>query len=49
MNFSFVAADASKAKADVLVVPVFDTDLTEKKNPPRALQSIDKRTRVIIN
>ena len=48
MNFSFVAADASKAKADVLVVPVFDTDLTEKKNPPRALQSIDKKTRGLL-
>ncbi len=48
MNFSFVAADASKAKADVLVFPVFDTDLTEKKNPPKALQSIDKRTKGLL-
>lgn len=48
MNFSFVAADASKAKADVLVFPVFDTDLTEKKNPPKALQAVDKRTKGLL-
>jgi leucyl aminopeptidase len=48
MNFSFVAADASKAKADVLVFPVFDTDLTEKKNPPKALLSVDKKTKGLL-
>ena len=48
MNFSFVAADASKAKADVLVFPVFDTDLTEKKNPPKALAALDKRTKGLL-
>ncbi|HEY0880218.1 MAG TPA: leucyl aminopeptidase [Archangium sp.] len=48
MNFSFVAADASKAKSDVLVFPVFDTDLTEKKNPPKALTAVDKRTKGLL-
>ena len=48
MNFSFVAADAAKAKADVLVFPVFDTDLTDKKNPPKALLSIEKRTKGLL-
>ena len=48
MNFSFVAADAAKARADVLVFPVFDTVLTDKKNPPRALLSIEKRTKGLL-
>ena len=45
MNFAFVAADASKAKVDVLVVPLFDTDLTDKKNPHKLVQALDKKSR----
>ncbi len=48
MNFSFAAADASKVRADVLVFPLFDTDLTDKKNPPKALVRADKRTRNLL-
>ncbi len=44
MNFSFVATDAAKAKADVLIFPVFDTDLTDKKSPAQALLQVDKKT-----
>lgn len=42
MNFAFAAGDATKARADVLVLPVFDADLTDKKNPPKALAKADK-------
>ena len=48
MNFVFAAADASRAKADVLVFPLFDTDLTDKKNPPKNLISADKKTRGLL-
>ena len=48
MHFSFAAADAAKARADVLVFPLFDTDLTDKKSPPRALLSVDKKTRGLL-
>jgi leucyl aminopeptidase len=45
MNFAFVAADASKAKADVLIFPLFDTDLTDKKQPHKTLLAVDKRSK----
>ncbi|MFZ5445763.1 MAG: leucyl aminopeptidase [Myxococcota bacterium] len=45
MNFAFAAADASKAKADVLVFALFDTDLTDKKAPLKALAAVDKKTK----
>ncbi len=48
MNFAFAAADAAKARADVLVFAVFDTDLTDKKHPPRALLNVDKRTKGLL-
>ncbi len=48
MNFVFAAADASKAKADVLVFPVFDTDLTDKKQPLKALTAADKKTKGLL-
>ncbi|MBL8910044.1 MAG: leucyl aminopeptidase [Archangium sp.] len=48
MNFAFAAADASKARADVLVFPVFDTDLTDKKHPPKNLISADKKTKGLL-
>ncbi|MFO0596273.1 MAG: leucyl aminopeptidase [Myxococcaceae bacterium] len=48
MNFAFASGDASRAKADVLVFPVFDTDLTEKKNPPKGLFSADKKTKGLL-
>jgi leucyl aminopeptidase len=48
MNFSFGTGDASKAKADVLVLPLFDTDLTEKKAPPSAWVKSDKKMRGLL-
>lgn len=48
MNFVFAAADASKAKADVLVFAVFDTDLTDKKQPLKALLNADKKTKGLL-
>jgi|APLak6261679142_1056127.scaffolds.fasta_scaffold00011_64 leucyl aminopeptidase len=48
MNFAFAAGDASKARADVLVFPIFDTDLTDKKSPPKALVGADKKTKGLL-
>lgn len=48
MNFSFGTGHASAAKADVLVLPLFDTDLTEKKNPPSAWVKSDKKMRGLL-
>lgn len=48
MNFVFAAADAVKAKADVLVFAVFDTDLTDKKQPLKALVAADKKTKGLL-
>lgn len=48
MNFVFAAADASKAKADVLVFALFDSDLTDKKQPLKALINADKKTKGLL-
>lgn len=48
MNFVFATADAARAKADLLVFPLFDTDLTDKKNPPKNLVSADKKTKGLL-
>ncbi len=48
MNFVFGSGDASKARADVLVLPVFETDLTERKAPPSAVQRLDKKMRGLL-
>ncbi len=48
MNFVFGSGDASKARADVLVLPVFDTDLTDRKAPPNAVQRLDKKLRGLL-
>lgn len=45
MKFSLAAADATKAKVDVLVVPLFESELSQKKNAHPALTAIDKRTK----
>ncbi len=45
MNFAFASADAAKARADVLVLPLFDTDLSDKKHPHVALLRADKATK----
>lgn len=49
MNFSFGTGHASTAKADVLVLPLFDTDLTDKKNPPSAWVKTDKKMKGLLS
>ncbi len=48
MNFIFASGDASKARADVLVVPLFDNELTDKKKQPKSLTSADKKLKGLI-
>ncbi len=48
MNFTLVAADATKARADVLVLPVFDTDLGGKKSTAPALLRADKKLKGLL-
>ncbi len=43
MNFTFAAGDATKARADVLVLPVFDNELSGKKLASLALARADKK------
>lgn len=43
MHFTLVAGDAVKARADVLVLPVFDNDLGGKKSTAQALLRADKK------
>ncbi|MCC6336016.1 MAG: leucyl aminopeptidase [Myxococcales bacterium] len=48
MNFTLVSADATKAKADVLVLPVFDNDLSGKKSTAQALLRADKKLKGLL-
>lgn len=48
MNFTLVAADATKARADVLVLPVFDNDLGGKKSTAQALLRADKKLKGLL-
>ena len=36
MHFSFASGDATRQRADVLVIPLFDNELTDKKKQPKA-------------
>jgi leucyl aminopeptidase len=45
MNFAFVSADATRAAADLLVLPLFDTDLSNKKTANSTLAATDKKTK----
>ena len=45
MNFAFVSADATRAAADLLVLPLFDSELTNKKAPNKTLAAADKKAR----
>ncbi|MBX5481908.1 MAG: leucyl aminopeptidase [Myxococcaceae bacterium] len=42
MKFSFVDGDPASSKADVLVLPLFESDLSEKKNRSAALSAVDR-------
>ncbi len=48
MNFAFATADVAKVRADVVVFPLFDTDLTDKKHPHAALTRADKATKGLL-
>jgi leucyl aminopeptidase len=48
MNFTLAPFDAVKTKADVLVLPLFDTDLTDKAKRPRELVAADKRLKGLL-
>lgn len=48
MHFTLVAGDATKARADVLVLPVFDNDLGGKKSTSQALLRADKKTKGLL-
>ncbi|MBL9039488.1 MAG: leucyl aminopeptidase [Archangium sp.] len=48
MNFVFATGDAAKARADVLVLPLFDSDLTNKKRTPVALTKVDGKLRGLL-
>lgn len=48
MHFTLVAGDASKARADVLVLPVFDNDLGGKKSTAQALLRADKKLKGLL-
>jgi leucyl aminopeptidase len=48
MNFSFASGDAARAKADVLVIPVFENELSDKKKQAAALASADKKLKGLL-
>lgn len=48
MHVTLVAADATKARADLLVLPVFDNDLNAKKSTLPALLKAEKASRGLL-
>jgi len=48
MNFTLAPLDAAKTKADVLVLPLFETDLSDKAKRPRELVAADKRLKGLL-
>ncbi len=48
MNFTFAGGDSARAKADVLIIPVFDNELSDKKKQAAALTSADKKLKGLL-
>ncbi|MBX7097244.1 MAG: leucyl aminopeptidase [Myxococcaceae bacterium] len=48
MNFSFGTGDATKAKADALLIPLFDTEVTDAKKRAPALAQADKKLKGLL-
>ena len=48
MNFTFAGGDPARAKADALVIPVFDSELNDKKKQAQALASADKKLKGLL-
>lgn len=48
MNFSLLSGDATRAKADVLILPVFENELADKKKQPEAVARADRKLRGLL-
>ncbi|MBX7112779.1 MAG: leucyl aminopeptidase [Myxococcaceae bacterium] len=48
MQFSFATGDAAKSRCEVLVLGIFDNELSDKKKQPKALASIDKKLKGLL-
>ena len=48
MNFTFAGGDPARAKADALVIPVFENELNDKKKQAQALASADKKLKGLL-
>lgn len=48
MQFSLATGDVSKSRSDVLVLPLFENELADKKKQPKALVSIDKKLKGLL-
>ncbi len=48
MNFTIAPLDATKTKADLLVLAVFEADLTDKKRRNAVLAAVDKRLKGLL-
>jgi leucyl aminopeptidase len=48
MKFSFLAADVTRARADLVILPLFDADLLDRKKMPAPLKKADAATRGLL-
>lgn len=49
MNFTFATTDAAKTAGDLLILPLFETDVSDRKKPPAALASVDKKLKGLLH
>ncbi|MBI3185031.1 MAG: leucyl aminopeptidase [Myxococcales bacterium] len=48
MNFSLVSGDASRLKGEVLVLPLFESDLSDRRKAPDALLRADRKLKGLL-
>src|SRR4051794_21527986 len=48
MKLSLATGDADKQTGDLLVLPLFDSDLADEKKQPRALTRVDKALKKLL-
>ena len=48
MHFSFASGDLTRTKTDLLVIPLFDNELNDKKKQPPVLQRADKKLKGLL-
>jgi leucyl aminopeptidase len=48
MHFSFASGDFTRTKTDLLVIPLFDNEVTDKRKQPKLLQSADKKLKGLL-